>query len=77
MQGRGIAHGVYATVFLNVIFSQDGSHDYDRKMPRTPAEIYELNRGIAGRMEEIFTKRGVPVVPSLGTSALPFAGVQF
>lgn len=43
-------------------------HDNDRSIPRTPAEIYELNRAIVRRMNDVFTSRGVPVVPCLGAS---------
>ncbi|KAF9518808.1 hypothetical protein BS47DRAFT_1370951 [Hydnum rufescens UP504] len=42
------------------------SHDIDNGHPRTPAEIYESNRMVADRMDDIFLSRGVPVVPSLG-----------
>lgn len=42
-------------------------HDNDRKIPRTLKEIYALNRVMAKRMEEIFTSRGIPVIPSIGT----------
>jgi len=41
-------------------------HDIDRKNPRTPKNIYDLNRVIAGRMEEVFLSRGIPVVPTIG-----------
>jgi len=41
-------------------------HDNDRNIPRTPAEIYDLNRAVASRMEKIFLHRGIPVIPSLG-----------
>lgn len=41
-------------------------HDNDRKLPRTLKEIYQLNRVLARRMEAIFTKRGIPVIPSIG-----------
>ena len=41
-------------------------HDNDRELPRTLNEIYELNRAMVRRMNEIFTDRGIPVVPSLG-----------
>lgn len=43
-------------------------HDNDRKLPRTPAEIYDSNLRVAERMEDIFVRRGIPVVPSLGES---------
>ena len=42
-------------------------HDNDRELPRTPNEIYELNRAMVRRMNGIFTDRGIPVVPSIGT----------
>lgn len=42
------------------------SHDNDRKIPRTRKEIYDLNTMLAIEMENIFLKKGVPVVPSLG-----------
>jgi hypothetical protein len=42
------------------------SHDNDRKIPRTPKEIYDLNSMLTAEMEDIFLKKGVPVVPSLG-----------
>jgi endopolyphosphatase len=35
-------------------------------LPRTPGEIYDLNRAIASKMEHIFHKKGIPVVPSIG-----------
>ncbi|KAF8529018.1 hypothetical protein BU17DRAFT_73241 [Hysterangium stoloniferum] len=41
-------------------------HDDDNLNPRTLTEIYAMNTFIAARMEQIFTKRGIPVVPSLG-----------
>ena len=43
-------------------------HDNDRKRPRTTAEIYGSNRAMAGKMEEVFVRRGIPVVPSIGVS---------
>ncbi|THV08536.1 hypothetical protein K435DRAFT_641814, partial [Dendrothele bispora CBS 962.96] len=43
-------------------------HDNDRKIPRTPSEIYDLNRAMTRRMEQIFTTKGIPVVPSLGNN---------
>jgi hypothetical protein len=42
------------------------SHDNDRKIPRTLKEIYDLNTMLAMEMENIFLRKGVPVVPSLG-----------
>ena len=41
-------------------------HDNDRKNPRTPKNIYDLNRQMARRMEDIFLSRGIPVVPTIG-----------
>lgn len=40
-------------------------HDIDREIPRTPKEIYELNRMMAGKMRETFGEN-VIVVPSIG-----------
>ncbi|TFK75900.1 endopolyphosphatase [Pluteus cervinus] len=56
-----------------VIWTGDNArHDNDRKLPRTPAEIYDLNRAVAKRMEEIFLSRGIPVVPSLGPNGITY-----
>lgn len=46
-------------------------HDNDRKLPRTPSEIYDLNRSVAAKMQKVFSSRNIPVIPSLG--ALPWA----
>jgi endopolyphosphatase len=43
-------------------------HDSDRKIPRTLKEIYDLNGMLATDMENIFLKKGVPVIPSLGNN---------
>ncbi|KAJ7276413.1 hypothetical protein B0H12DRAFT_1085257 [Mycena haematopus] len=52
-----------------VIWTGDNArHDNDRKLPRTPSEIYELNRAVAAKMNSAFTSRGIPVIPSLGES---------
>ncbi|KAJ7047361.1 endopolyphosphatase [Mycena alexandri] len=52
-----------------VIWTGDNArHDNDRKLPRTPAEIYDLNRAVASKMTAVFTSRGIPVVPSLGNN---------
>jgi endopolyphosphatase len=40
-------------------------HDIDREVPRTPKEIYELNRMMAGKMRETFGEN-VVIVPSIG-----------
>ncbi|THH14677.1 hypothetical protein EW146_g5681 [Bondarzewia mesenterica] len=50
-----------------VLWTGDNArHDNDRKLPRTLNEIYDLNRAVATKMESIFLKREIPVVPSLG-----------
>ncbi|KZS97587.1 hypothetical protein SISNIDRAFT_472565 [Sistotremastrum niveocremeum HHB9708] len=52
-----------------VLWTGDSArHDNDRIVPRTPSEIYELNRLLVSKMEKIFGKRGIPVVPSLGNN---------
>ncbi|KAJ7771376.1 endopolyphosphatase [Mycena maculata] len=52
-----------------VIWTGDNArHDNDRKLPRTPNEIYDLNRAVATKMASVFTSRGIPVVPSLGNN---------
>ncbi|QRV87637.1 PPN1-vacuolar endopolyphosphatase-like protein [Ceratobasidium sp. AG-Ba] len=43
-------------------------HDIDSNIPRTPAEIRDMNRQIARQMDMLFTPRGVPVVPSIGNN---------
>ncbi|KAH7914346.1 hypothetical protein BJ138DRAFT_1133448 [Hygrophoropsis aurantiaca] len=43
-------------------------HDNDDEIPRTLDEIYDLNRAVAKRMEEVFLNKGIPVVPSLGNN---------
>ncbi|KAF9534317.1 hypothetical protein CPB83DRAFT_866555 [Crepidotus variabilis] len=49
-----------------VIWTGDNArHDDDRKLPRTPAEIYDLNRHVAAKMTKVFYNKGIPVVPSL------------
>lgn len=45
-------------------------HDNDRKQPRTLKEIYQLNRAMAKRMEEIFVSKGIPVIPSIGMQVI-------
>ena len=54
------------SVYLFVCHLLTPRHDNDRKNPRTPKNIYDLNRVIAKRMEEIFLSRGIPVVPTIG-----------
>ncbi|KIY71419.1 endopolyphosphatase [Cylindrobasidium torrendii FP15055 ss-10] len=54
-----------------VIWTGDNArHDNDRRTPRTPAEIFQLNRNVAKRMEKLFASKGIPVVPSLGNNDL-------
>ncbi len=56
-------------VWLDRWTGQFVRHDNDRRRPRTTAEIYALNRAMAKRMEEVFVRRGIPVVPSIGAFA--------
>ncbi|KZV72170.1 hypothetical protein PENSPDRAFT_576601 [Peniophora sp. CONT] len=52
-----------------VVWTGDNArHDNDRRLPRTLKEIYMLNGEVASKMQSIFTKRGIPVVPSLGNN---------
>ncbi|KAJ3785468.1 endopolyphosphatase [Lentinula aff. detonsa] len=52
-----------------VIWTGDNArHENDPKIPRTTNEIYEMNDVLAKRMNEIFTIRGIPVIPSLGNN---------
>ncbi|KAI5124972.1 hypothetical protein M0805_007398 [Coniferiporia weirii] len=52
-----------------VIWTGDSArHDNDPDIPRTLDEIYDLNRAMARRMNEVFTSRGIPVIPSLGNN---------
>ncbi|KAF7292470.1 RFX-type winged-helix domain-containing protein [Mycena chlorophos] len=52
-----------------VVWTGDNArHDNDRKIPRTPAEIYDLNRHVADKMFSAFTSKGIPVIPSLGNN---------
>ncbi|KAG6919426.1 hypothetical protein DXG01_006309 [Tephrocybe rancida] len=52
-----------------VIWTGDNArHDNDPKVPRTPDEIYGLNRAMSAKMKEVFTNKGIPVVPSLGNN---------
>jgi len=43
-------------------------HDNDPKLPRTPDEIYDLNRAVSAKMKDVFLSKGIPVVPSLGNN---------
>ncbi|KAI0375671.1 hypothetical protein BV20DRAFT_932452 [Pilatotrama ljubarskyi] len=52
-----------------VIWTGDSArHDNDRRHPRTTAEIYELNRAMAKKMEHVFVRKGIPVVPTIGNN---------
>jgi endopolyphosphatase len=52
-----------------VIWTGDNArHDNDHDMPRTLDEIYDLNRAVAKKMEHVFLRKGIPVVPSLGNN---------
>ncbi|RDB22519.1 Endopolyphosphatase [Hypsizygus marmoreus] len=52
-----------------VIWTGDNArHDNDPKLPRTPDEIYSLNRAVTAKMKQVFTSKGIPVVPSLGNN---------
>ncbi|KAF8521566.1 hypothetical protein BU17DRAFT_87762 [Hysterangium stoloniferum] len=58
-----------------VIWTEDSvRYDDDNLNPPTLTEIYAMNTYVAARMEQSFTKRGIPVVPLLGVhvSHLPF-----
>lgn len=62
---RNILHYL-TTVDITIGTGDNARHDNDPTHPRTPAEIYELNTMVANRMANIFTKKGIPVVPSIG-----------
>lgn len=52
-----------------VIWTGDNArHDNDHDIPRPLDEIYDLNRAVAKKMEHVFLKKGIPVVPSLGNN---------
>ena len=63
MFGKGVPLDVFEALLLSVVLA---SHDNDRKIPRTLDEISGLNSMLATAMENIFLKKGIPVVPSLG-----------
>lgn len=44
-----------------------GRHDIDRNLPRTPKEIFNLNRMMVDKMREAFGK-DVVIVPSIGNN---------
>ena len=65
------ASGFISEMEINNLWELWCRHDNDRELPRTPDEIYELNRAMARRMNEVFTSRGIPVVPTLGERSSP------
>jgi hypothetical protein len=61
--GKDVPLDGFEALLLNVVLA---SHDNDHKIPRTLDEISGLNNMLATAMENIFLKKGIPVVPSLG-----------
>lgn len=52
-----------------VIWTGDNArHDEDHEIPRPLDEIVALNRAVAKKMEDVFLRKGIPVVPSLGNN---------
>ncbi|KIJ70553.1 hypothetical protein HYDPIDRAFT_105296 [Hydnomerulius pinastri MD-312] len=52
-----------------VIWTGDNArHEDDDEIPRPIDEIYDLNRAIARKMQDVFASKGIPVVPSLGNN---------
>ncbi|KAG2152251.1 Metallo-dependent phosphatase-like protein [Suillus cothurnatus] len=52
-----------------VIWTGDNvRHDEDREIPRKLDEIFAVNRAVAKKMEDVFLRKGIPVVPSLGNN---------
>ncbi|KAG1836936.1 Metallo-dependent phosphatase-like protein [Suillus subalutaceus] len=52
-----------------VIWTGDNArHDNDHDIPRPLDEIFDLNRAVAKKMEHVFLRKGIPVVPSLGNN---------
>ncbi|KAG1892443.1 hypothetical protein F4604DRAFT_1565645 [Suillus subluteus] len=43
-------------------------HDEDHEIPRPLDEIFAVNRAVAKKMEDVFLRKGIPVVPSLGNN---------
>ncbi|OCF61739.1 endopolyphosphatase [Kwoniella mangroviensis CBS 10435] len=51
-----------------IIWTGDNArHDIDRSLPRTPNEIYELNRMVVSKMLDTFGT-DIPIVPSIGNN---------
>lgn len=63
MFGKDVPLDGFEALLLNVVLA---SHDNDHKIPRTLDEISGVNNMLATAMENIFLKKGIPVVPSLG-----------
>lgn len=63
MFGKGVPLHGFKALLLSVVLA---SHDNDHKIPRTLDEIFGLNSMLATAMEDIFLKKGIPVIPSLG-----------
>lgn len=40
-------------------------------IPRPLDEILDLNRAVAKKMEDVFVRKGIPVVPSIGMLFTP------
>lgn len=59
----GRSHGCYLKAISD---RKSRRHDEDDMMPRSLDEIFDLNRAVAKKMEDVFVKKGIPVVPSLG-----------
>ncbi|KAG1820175.1 Metallo-dependent phosphatase-like protein [Suillus subaureus] len=52
-----------------VIWTGDNArHDEDHEIPRPLDEILAVNRAIAKKMEDVFLRKGIPVVSSLGNN---------
>jgi hypothetical protein len=64
MLGKEAPLKVFEKAFSSIVVL--ASHDNDRKIPRTLNEISDLNSMLATEMENIFLKKGIPVVPCLG-----------
>lgn len=43
------------------------SHDTDRNLPRSPKEIFDLNRQMAKAMVDTFGKK-LPIIPTMGNN---------
>jgi len=65
-KGTGDNARYIVMIIAGAQFINCGRHDEDHKIPRTPSEVFDLNRQVATRMEKIFLKKGIPVVPSIG-----------